>query len=198
MEQHWQKQSPKEKVSSLYSSFNSPGGKERQRLKAELAKTGGKRPHQPKKEKKAKPEPVVHEPRNVNAKLVVTPDLELRHLLFAERHVGEVVAFPETVAARLESLGMFNEKQGFQFMRKPVSVIRHNTGLVARELLAPDVTNLGTKDRRVIVTGKGGTGKSFILLQMAAMALMQKYVVLAVPRGNFQLRGVDNRDGPGG
>lgn len=114
---------------------------------------------------------------------MVTPDLELRHLLYAERHVGEVVAFPETVAARLESLGMFNEKQGFQFMRKPVSVIRHHTGLVGRELLAPDVANLGTKDRRVIVTGKGGTGKSFILLQMAAMALMQKYVVVAVPRG---------------
>jgi small subunit ribosomal protein S29 len=78
---------------------------------------------------------------------------------------------------------MFNEKQGFHLMRRPVSVIRNNSGLVARELFAQDVSHLGTDKRRVLVTGKGGSGKSFILLQMATMALMQKYVVVAVPRG---------------
>ena len=62
-------------------------------------------------------------------------------------------------------------------------MMRANTGLVARELFAQDVTHLGTKDRRVVVAGKGGNGKSFILLQMATLALLQNYVVVAVPRG---------------
>ena len=113
----------------------------------------------------------------------MTFPLELRHLLYAERHISEVLSFPDEIAEKLNALGMFNEKQGFQYMRKPISMIRPNTGLAARQLMSDDVEHLGTKDRRVIVTGKGGTGKSFILLQMAAMALMKNYVVLAVPRG---------------
>jgi len=68
-------------------------------------------------------------------------------------------------------------------------MMRASTGLVARELFAQDVTHLGTRDRRVIVAGKGGNGKSFILLQMATLALMQNYVVVAVPRGIVVLEG---------
>lgn len=83
---------------------------------------------------------------------------------------------------------MFNAKQGFQYMRRPICVIRPNMGLVARQLLAEDVWHLGTKDRRVIVAGKPGTGKSFMLLQIATLALMQNYVVIAVPRGMDLLR----------
>lgn len=105
--------------------------------------------------------------------------------------MGEVLTFPEPLVKKLEALGMFNKKQGFQYMRQPVCLIRHNTGLVARELFAQK-EGLGTEDRRVIVAGKGGTGKSFILLQMAALALMQEYVVIAVPRGRFhEDRGID-------
>jgi Mrp family chromosome partitioning ATPase len=120
---------------------------------------------------------------NPDAKFVLTYDFELRHLLYSERHVGEVLSFPEETIEQLNSLGMFNSKQGFQYMRRPICVVRPNTGLVARQLLAQDVSHLGTKDRRVVVAGKPGTGKSFMLLQMAALALMQKYVVIAVPRG---------------
>ena len=84
-------------------------------------------------------------------------------------------------------------------MRRPVCLIRPNTGLVARQLLAEDVSHLGTKDRRVVVAGKPGTGKSFSLLQIAAAALMQKYVVVAVPRGiTSSIRWTDCRNGFGG
>ena len=83
---------------------------------------------------------------------------------------------------------MISEKYGFQYVRDAASVVRLNSGLVARELLAEKVKMLGTKDRRVIVSGKGGSGKSFVLLQIAAMALMQDYVVLAVPRGYLLLK----------
>jgi Mrp family chromosome partitioning ATPase len=104
--------------------------------------------------------------------------------MYSERHAGEVVTFPETVVKKLETLGMFNVKQGFQYMREPICLVRHNTGLVARELFAQK-EGLGTDNRRVIVAGKGGSGKSFILLQMAALALMQDYIVIAVPRGGL-------------
>jgi hypothetical protein len=120
---------------------------------------------------------------NPEAKFVFMSELELRHLLYAERHIGEVVSFPEATIEQLDILGMLNARYGFQYMRKPVGLIRPNTGLVARQLLSQDVTHLGTKDRRVIVAGNGGTGKSFMLLQIVAMALMQKYVVIAVPYG---------------
>ena len=103
--------------------------------------------------------------------------------MYSERHVGEVLAIPEEIVGQLADLGMFNKNQGFQYMRRPVCMMRANTGLVARELFAQDVTHLGTKDRRVVVAGKGGNGKSFILLQMATLALLQNYVVVAVPRG---------------
>jgi site-specific recombinase XerC len=120
---------------------------------------------------------------NPKAKFVVTREMELRHLMYSERHVGEVLAIPDEIVGQLADLGMFNKNQGFQYMRRPVCMMRANTGLVARELFAQDVTHLGTKDRRVVVAGKGGNGKSFILLQMATLALLQNYVVVAVPRG---------------
>jgi Mitochondrial ribosomal death-associated protein 3 len=120
---------------------------------------------------------------NPDAKFVFIPELELRHLLYAERHVGEVVSFPEVAIEQLDTLEMLNGRYGFQYMRKPAGLIRPNTGLVARQLLSQDVSHLGTKDRRIIIAGKGGTGKSFMLLQITAMALMQKYVVIAVPCG---------------
>jgi Mrp family chromosome partitioning ATPase len=128
--------------------------------------------------------------RNPEAKFVLTHELEVPHLLYSERHVGEVFGFPESIVEKLNALGMFNAKQGFQYMRKPICMIRPNTGLVARQLFAQSISHLGTKDRRVVVAGKHGTGKSFILLQMAALALMQRYVVIAVPRGlNLQVKG---------
>ena len=125
--------------------------------------------------------------------------MEPRHLLYSERHVGEVLSFPDAVTEQLNALGMFNLNQGFQYMRRPVSVIRPNAGLVARQLLAENVSHLGTKDRRVVIAGKPGTGKSFLLLQIAAVAMMQKCVVIAVPRGiTSSIRLTDYRNGFGG
>ena len=120
---------------------------------------------------------------NFNAKKVMVSEFKEEHLLFAERHVGEVVAFPQRILPQLAALDMFTPKQGFQYMRQPVSVIRANSGLVARKLLAKDLAGLGTRERRVIVAGKAGSGKSFMLLQIATMALMQNYVVIAVRNG---------------
>ena len=122
--------------------------------------------------------------RNPEAKFVLTRPLEPRHLEYAERHVGEVLSFTAEIENKLEMLGMFQPNYGFQFMRKPVSLIRPNSGLIARRLLSSAVEDRGTEHRRVIVAGKGGTGKSFILMQIAAVALMKKYVVVAVPRGS--------------
>jgi Mrp family chromosome partitioning ATPase len=132
---------------------------------------------------------------NPDAKFVYLAELEARHLLNAERHIGEVFAFPEPVVRKLDTLGMLNKRQGFQFMRAPASVMRPNAGLVTRELMAQDVIHLGTRERRVVVAGKGGSGKSFILLQTAAMALMQNYVIVAVPRGSSLRIVVNFRNG---
>jgi hypothetical protein len=123
--------------------------------------------------------------RNLDAKFVLAEELQTRHIVFSERHVGEIHSFPVKIEEKLEKLGMFNEKYGFQYMRKPHTVIRPHTGLVARRLLAGSVEHMDTRYRRVIVAGEGGTGKSFILMQIAAAALMKDYIVIAVPRGSF-------------
>jgi len=160
--------------------------KERREQREEEASLKKAMPHKPQQAEDSLPKKSDHklfQHHNPEAKFVLTYDLENRHLLYSERHVGEIYSFPEPIIEQLLSLGMFNPKQGFQYMRKPICMIRNNTGLVARQLLAKEVEHLGSKDRRVVVAGKPGTGKSFILLQMAAMALMQKYVVFAVPRG---------------
>ena len=158
--------------------------KEQREEEARLKKAMPHKPQQPAEPVPKKTDSKLFQHHNPEAKFVLTYDLEIRHLLYSERHVGEVYSFPEPIIDQLFALGMFNPKQGFQYMRKPICMIRNNTGLVARQLLAKEVGHLGTKDRRVVVAGKPGTGKSFILLQMAAMALMQRYVVFAVPRGN--------------
>jgi Mrp family chromosome partitioning ATPase len=158
--------------------------KEQREEEARLKKAMPPKAQQPEEPLPKKPDRKVFQHYNPEAKFVLTHDLEVRHLLYSERHVGEVYSFPEPIIDQLLALGMFNPKQGFQYMRKPICMIRNNTGLVARQLLAKEVGHLGTKNRRVVVAGKPGTGKSFILLQMAAMALMQRYVVFAVPRGD--------------
>lgn len=161
--------------------------KERKEQREEEARLKKAMPHkaqQPEEPLPKKTDRKVFQHYNPEAKFVLTYDLEVRHLLYSERHVGEVYSFPEPIIDQLHALGMFNPKQGFQYMRKPICMIRNNTGLVARQLLAKEVGHLGTKNRRVVVAGKPGTGKSFILLQMAAMAMLQRYVVFAVPRGD--------------
>jgi Mrp family chromosome partitioning ATPase len=125
--------------------------------------------------------------RNPDAKLVLSEELQTRHVVFSERHVGEIHSFPVKIEEKLEQLGMFNDKYPFQYMRKPHTVIRPHTGLVARRLLAGSVEHMDTRYRRVIVAGEGGTGKSFILMQIAAAALMKDYIVIAVPRGPLSL-----------
>ena len=157
--------------------------KDQKEEEARLKKAMPPKPQQP-DEPLPKKDRKLFQHHNPEAKFVLTYDLEVRHLLYSERHVGEVYSFPDPIIDQLLALGMFNLKQGFQYMRKPISMIRNNSGLVARQLLANEVGHLGTKDRRFVVAGKPGTGKSFILLQMAAMALMQRYVVIAVPRGD--------------
>jgi DNA replication protein DnaC len=123
---------------------------------------------------------------NPKAMLVWIDRLKSRHLLYAERHVGQVFTFGSRIERKLEMLGMIQPKYGFQFMRSSMSVIRSNSGLVARKLLS-NTEDWDSSERRVIVAGKSGTGKSFILMQIAAAALMQKYIVIAVPRGLFHL-----------
>jgi Mitochondrial ribosomal death-associated protein 3 len=185
LERLWQSRRSRNKVHPLLHTHITEA-EERQAARIAEAKQkaeGGGKSGPPRRMKIVRAGPATHDYQNPNAKFFIVSELEERHLLHSEQYFGEVVAFPENVVGRLASLGMFNEKQGFHLMRQPVSVIRNNSGLVARELFAQDIRHLGTDKRRVLVTGKGGSGKSFILLQMAAMALMQKYVVVAVPRG---------------
>lgn len=126
---------------------------------------------------------------NPDAKFVMLYELALKHIIYAERHLGEVCYFPAEIEEKLEKLGMFQPKYGFQYVRKPFSLVRPNLGLVARRTVAENVEHLDTSFRRVIVAGKPGTGKSFLLMQIAAAALMQNYIVIAVPRGPTLLAG---------
>jgi Mitochondrial ribosomal death-associated protein 3 len=117
---------------------------------------------------------------------VARRELSWDRLQAAERYIGEIVLFPRSISERMNQLGLFNRKMGFQYTRTPYTMLRESSGLVYRALFGSHVQGDSTFRRRVIVAGKEGTGKTWILMQLAALAMMQDYIVITVPQGCSQ------------
>jgi primosomal protein N' len=124
---------------------------------------------------------------NPQARFVRRSELSEDRIYAAERYVGETFLFPRAICLGLSALGLLSKRQGFQYTRSPYTMLRESSGLAYRALLGPHVSGLRSTQRRVIIAGKEGSGKTWILLQMAAMALKQGYIVIAVPQGGPSL-----------
>ena len=98
--------------------------------------------------------------------------------------VGDIVSFPAPIVDGLRALESFKPSQGWGFFRTPSCLIRG----VTEELLQgmkqsqENPTDPETVLRRIII-GARGSGKSVLLLQAQAFALMRGWVVIHIPEG---------------
>lgn len=109
------------------------------------------------------------------------PKLDLPQVtpaVFTKEHVGTVFEAPSNVASQLYALDVLQKQGGYQYFSQIASVLRESSIELA-DILALDGSS---KDRRVILDGPAGSGKSVAMLQAITLALQQKWVVVSVPR----------------
>lgn len=93
---------------------------------------------------------------------------------------GQVLGLSNEVIDSLRAIEAFKPTQGWSLFRRPATLVRRETAEVAR--LLHDVEANKTSVRRVIY-GERGSGKSVLLLQAKAMALLKGWVVVHIPEG---------------
>lgn len=98
--------------------------------------------------------------------------------IFTKDHVGTVFETPANVVAQLYSLDVLERQSGYQYFSQIATVLRHPSVELA-ELLEQDGSS---RDRRILLDGAPGSGKSIAMLQAITFALQKKWVVISIPR----------------
>lgn len=101
-------------------------------------------------------------------------------------NAGQVLGFDQPLLDQLRGLEAFRPTQSWKWFNRPATLIRPETVELAEKI------NLITQEKqrgsfRTIFSGESGTGKSLMLLQAQAMALMNRWIVLSIPEGVFLL-----------
>ncbi|KAF2456679.1 mitochondrial ribosomal death-associated protein 3-domain-containing protein [Lineolata rhizophorae] len=89
-----------------------------------------------------------------------------------------VLALPGAVVDQLRLLGAFKPTQGWKYFRRPATLMRAESLRLASVV---DGMAEGKEPFRAIVSGERGTGKSALLTQAMAMALLKNWVVISIP-----------------
>ena len=100
------------------------------------------------------------------------------------RSVGKVVGIPNHLVDQLRAVQAFKPSQGWSLFRRPAMVIRRET--VEYDKLMQDSSS-GKKTVRRVLVGERATGKTVMLLQVMAMAMMKGWVVINIPDGTLLL-----------
>ncbi|KAG6860519.1 hypothetical protein C0995_010299 [Termitomyces sp. Mi166 len=110
--------------------------------------------------------------------------LDLPTFALTQQMIGKAVAFPviDNDPARIYGLPkkMLLE---FRILSKPCSVVRKVTVSAAQML--KKARNTSSLDTRVILTGRSGCGKSFLLLQLVENCILNDWIVIYIPRVVF-------------
>jgi small subunit ribosomal protein S29 len=113
-------------------------------------------------------------------------DLNL-HNMADQSQIGQVLGLNGGLLDQLREIDAFKPTQNWNMFRKPGTLIRRESVELARTLM--DVMAVYAEDKpktiRQILTGDRGTGKSLMLLQVAAMAFLNEWIVINVPEGVF-------------
>ncbi|KAG4303777.1 hypothetical protein PORY_002819 [Pneumocystis oryctolagi] len=94
---------------------------------------------------------------------------------------GNLFNFPLNILQKMRDLEVFGFESRVDFSKDPVVILRECSISIGRILLND---NISSKDRRIVLIGNQGTGKSFCLLQAQCWAFQKGWIVLAVPRGS--------------
>lgn len=97
--------------------------------------------------------------------------------------IGEVVSLRGTIVDDLRSCDAFRTSQSWGYFRRPACLVRDCTVEVAQKL-----KECGGEEPRTLtglIVGPRGSGKSVLLLQAQAFALMNGWVVINFPDGEL-------------
>lgn len=99
---------------------------------------------------------------------------------------GQVLGIPDQVIDQLRAVNAFKPTQGWRLFRRPASLMRKETGEMARLVSAVESAGAGKTIRKVIV-GECGSGKSMLQLQAIATAFLKGWVVISIPEGTSKI-----------
>jgi small subunit ribosomal protein S29 len=91
---------------------------------------------------------------------------------------GQVLGFNNDTVDALRALEAFRPTQGWSLFRRPASLVRAETAELARDL---EQASNNKEAIRKVVFGEAGSGKSVLLLQAQAMALLKGWLVVHFP-----------------
>jgi small subunit ribosomal protein S29 len=104
--------------------------------------------------------------------------------------LGKVMAIPGPVVDSLRVLGAFKRVQGWSNYRRPACLVTEESWNLAK--IIAELGNISHVDGRAssnsirrIVNGQRKSGKSVLLLQAMAMAILKKWVVISIPECKF-------------
>jgi small subunit ribosomal protein S29 len=124
---------------------------------------------------------------NTNA-LEVTGLEDLSRINFnSSESVGRMLGFDGQVIDQLRELKAFKRTQNWSLFRKPAALMRTESGEVAKMIEGVMRASSGgePETKRMIITGGQAAGKSIMLLQAQAMALVSHWVVISVHDGEL-------------
>lgn len=95
-------------------------------------------------------------------------------------HRGRVLGLTNETVDALRALETFQPTQGWSLFRRPATLIRHETTYLADDVA--DMTDEAKKRQgRLVLDGDRGSGKSVLMLQAQAMALLKGCIVVHFP-----------------
>lgn len=94
---------------------------------------------------------------------------------------GRVLGLNNETVDALRALEAFKPRQGWNLFRRPASLVRNETAELANDMANAQGNN-DTVVRKVIF-GEKRSGKSVLLLQAQAMALLKDWIVIHFPEG---------------
>lgn len=107
-------------------------------------------------------------------------------LINDDRFVGTVVGIPDPVVVQLRAVEAFKPSQAWPLFRRPAMLVRKETIEYAKTMEEIGKEG-GAQTVRKILVGDRGSGKSLMLLQAMAMAMLQNWVVINIPDGQSDL-----------
>lgn len=97
--------------------------------------------------------------------------------------LNKVSSYSEPQYRTLFRLGSFKKNQHNELFPKPISLIRENTTNKLIDLLKT------SKERKYIITGEPGVGKSVLMAQLHAYAFESKYIIINISNPDLFLNG---------
>lgn len=94
---------------------------------------------------------------------------------------GRVLGLTNETVDALRALETFQPTQGWSLFRRPATLVRQETVLLADDVA--DITGEEKKTSRMVLDGRRGSGKSVLLLQAQTMALLKGCVVIHLAEG---------------